>query len=76
LKYAHEAAAAAAADRLRDVAALREEIADLRVLYSAAETAERIVASLTDENVALVDTVRALKGRVDELEDLADISHM
>jgi hypothetical protein len=76
LKYAHEAAAAAAADHLRDVAALREEIADLRVLYSAAETAERIVASLTDENVALVDTVRALKGRVDELEDLADISHM
>jgi hypothetical protein len=76
LSEAHDAAAAAAADHSKVVSALREEIADLRILCSAAETTQTIVASLTDENMVLFDDVRALKGRVTELEDLLEMSRM
>jgi hypothetical protein len=55
---------------------MREEIADLRLLCSAAGSAESIVASLTDENAALVGAARALQVRVAELEELVDISRM
>jgi hypothetical protein len=69
-------AAAAAAEHGKQIAAMQDEIADLRLLCSAASSAENIVASLTDENAALVGAVHALQSRIIELEEVADISRM
>ena len=70
------AAAAATAAHCMESTALRREITELRLSFSAAQAAESIVASLTDENMALDDAARALKTRVAELEDLVDMSRM
>ncbi len=70
------AAAAASAAHCMEATVLRREITELRMSFFAAQAAETIVASLTDENMALADATRALKTRVAELEELVDMSRM
>ncbi len=80
LKHERDAAAAAASaavsDHCIEASALRREIADLRQSLAAASNADSIVASLTDENMALSDATFALKSRAAELEELVEMSRM